>query len=419
VINAVSDPDNSGRLGRPAIGTFKSMFNTQSSRLAQPALLPDHDRPFGLPVFNTVADALDAYQGDDAIYVLYPKKIEAAAKQFLGSFPGKVLYAVKANPHPAVLKTLWASGLRGFDVASIREIDLVRDACPDAELYLMHPVKSRQTIRHAYENGVRHFAFDCAAELGKILVETDDADDLHLHLRLALPAGGSASMPLEGKYGAAYQDAVALLRAARPVADRLGVCFHVGSQCLDPADYIRALSYVHGLLEDAEIRVDSVDCGGGFPVAYPGQTPPPMQEYFARIQKGIDMFGFGDLEILGEPGRALCGEGGSTLARVELRKGQDLYLNEGSYGSLFDAAQCAWKYPVKLHRSGSVAEIKTDFRFFGPTCDSLDTMVGPFALPDDTAEGDWIEICHLGAYGQALATNFNGFQSNTTVAILS
>ncbi|MEL6692980.1 MAG: type III PLP-dependent enzyme, partial [Pseudomonadota bacterium] len=290
--------------------------------------------------------------------------------------------------------------------------------CPDAELYLMHPVKSRQTIRHAYDFGVRHFAFDCAAELGKILVETNDAADLHLHLRLALPKGGSATMPLDGKYGADFDEAVDLLQRARPVSAKLGVCFHVGSQCMDPADYIKALSYVHGLLEAADVQIDSLDCGGGFPVAYPGMTPPPMQDYFARIQKGIEIFGFGGLEIIGEPGRALCGEGGSTLTRVELRKGQDLYLNEGSYGSLFDAAQCAWKYPVRLHREDEASDELRTFRFFGPTCDSLDTMAGPFHLPADTREGDWIEICHLGAYGQAMATDFNGFQSDATVAIL-
>ena len=395
------------------------MFHSRHARLAQPTTLPDIDRPFGLPAFPSVAAAIEAYTGDDAIYLLYPQRIAAAAETFLSGFPGKVLYAVKANPHPAVLKTLWASGLRGFDVASIREIDLVRRVCPDAELYLMHPVKSRRTIRHAYAQGVRHLAFDCSAELGKILIETQDAEDLHLHLRLALPSGGSANMPLDGKYGAEYQQAIDLLRAARPVAAKLGVCFHVGSQCMNPADYIQALSYVHGLLAAANVAIDSLDCGGGFPVAYPGQVPSPMSDYFDRIAKGLDMFGFRDLEIFGEPGRALCGEGGSTLARIELRKGNDLYLNEGSYGSLFDAAQCAWKYPVRLHRTSKTGSDLTGFRFFGPTCDSLDTMAGPFDLPADAREGDWIEICHLGAYGQAMATNFNGFQSDTTVAILS
>ncbi|MEM8617921.1 MAG: type III PLP-dependent enzyme [Pseudomonadota bacterium] len=395
------------------------MFLATQSRLAQPTFLPDTDRPFGLPAFGNVADALAAYDGDDAIYVLYPKIIAAAARTFLDGFPGKTVYAVKANPHPAVIRILWSEGVRGFDVASIREINLVRRVAPDAELYLMHPVKSRRTIRHAYAQGVRHFAFDCAAELEKIINETGQATDLHLHLRLALPYSGSATMPLAGKFGAGFAESVQLLKSARPVAKKLGMAFHVGSQCMDPADYIRAFAHVDAIRTSAGIKVDSLDCGGGFPVAYPGLTPPAMGDYFARIQKGLSIFGFDALEIIGEPGRALSGEGGSTLARVELRKGGDLYLNDGSYGSLFDAAQCAWKYPVKLHRQVSSASPLRDYRFFGPTCDAIDVMAGPFALPDDVREGDWIEICHLGAYGQALASDFNGFQSETTIAVLS
>ncbi len=394
------------------------MFNSIPSRIAHNALLPDVDRPFGLPVFSSVAEALEAYEGDDAVHVLYPSRIAAAAETFLSGFPGKTLYAVKANPHPAVLKILWSAGIRYFDVASIREIDMVRAVSPDAIQYLMHPVKSRATIRHAYKHGIRDMAFDSRDELIKILAETENADDLGLHLRLNVPTG-EAAMPLDGKFGVGFEDAAALLQETRPVAARLGVCFHVGSQCMDPADFMRALSFVQGLLEFAGVEIDSIDCGGGFPVAYPGMTPPSMEAYFARIEKALWMFGFEDLEILGEPGRALCAEGGSTLTRVELRKGDDLYLNDGSYGSLFDAAQFAWKFPVKAHRLGgdSLTEDKCEYRFFGPTCDSADVMKGPFELPSDMSEGDWIEVCHLGAYGQALATDFNGFQSEATVAI--
>ena len=397
------------------------MFTSTVTPLAQPALLPDYDRPYGLPVFRTVAELLEAYSGDDAIYVLYPQRIDAAAQHFLNGFPGKSLYAVKANPHPAVLKILYASGIRAYDVASIREIDLVQSICPDADLYLMHPVKSRRTIQHAYAAGIRHFAFDCQAELDKIIQETQHAPDLHLHLRLALPHPQSASLPLEGKYGADYDSALNLLAAARPVCAKLGVSFHVGSQCMDPEDYVRALAYVQELRSESGVVFDSLDCGGGFPIAYPTLTPPPLDDYFERIEKALSDFGFDDLEILGEPGRALCAMGGSTLTRVELRKDQDLYLNEGAYGSLFDAAQCGWKYPVKRFRAAHSEEPAppcTEFRFFGPTCDSLDQMPGPFVLPNDVQEGDWIEVCHLGAYGQTLATDFNGFQSDSTVAVL-
>lgn len=395
------------------------MFKTDIAPLARPAILPDSDNRTGLPAFATVGDVLRAYEGDDAIFVLYPKKIAAAARVFLNGFPGKVMYAVKANPHPAVIKTLWTSGVRHFDVASTREVDLVQAIAPSAKLFLMHPVKSRATIRHAYAAGVRDFSFDCSEELQKILAETGFASDLALHLRLALPKG-EAAMPLSGKFGATREEAIALLREARSKVAVLGITFHVGSQCLNSEDYRRALGWVRSIVDEAAIEIDSIDCGGGFPVAYPGMAPKPMNTYFSAIRSALEEYRFDHLQVLGEPGRALCAQGGSTLTRVELRKGQDLYINDGSYGSLFDAAQCAWKFPVKLHRSAPRSEASPEaFRFFGPTCDSLDVMNGPFDLPADVEEGDWIEVCHLGAYGQALSSRFNGFYSETTVAVMS
>ncbi|MEO1642455.1 MAG: type III PLP-dependent enzyme [Pseudomonadota bacterium] len=394
------------------------MFSSVSrAHLAQPTTLPDFDRPSGLPAFNSVAEAIAAYDGDDSIHVLYPQVIAAAAETFLSGFPGKVLYAVKANPHPAVIRILWSAGIRHFDVASIREIDLVRNIAPDAELFLMHPVKSRKTIAHAYSQGVRHMSLDCVAELRKIVQETGAANDMNLHIRLAVPSEGSA-MPLVGKFGADFDTAVELLRAAHPFAAKLGICFHVGSQCMDTQAYVRTLGYVRRLVDAAGVSIDSVDCGGGYPVAYPGMTPPPIADYFDAIREGLVANGFEGLEIIGEPGRALCAEGGSTLTRVELRKGNDLYLNDGSYGSLFDAAQCGWKFPVRRVSGEAVDGATTGFRLFGPTCDSLDVMKGPFQLPSDIDEGDWIEVQHLGAYGQALATDFNGFQSEATVAVM-
>lgn len=380
---------------------------------------PTQLQPYGLVTYNTAADAIAVYEGDDHIYALYPHKIRAAARTFLSGLPGTVLYAVKANPHPAVLQILWDEGLRTFDVASLREIDLVLSLFPSAKLYLMHPVKSRRTIEQAYGRGVRDFSFDHVDELQKILDCTGEADNLNLHLRMALPKNDTA-MPLGGKFGADFDTAAALLRSARPVAAKLGVCFHVGSQCMDVENYDKAIGYARRVIDVAGVTIDSVDIGGGFPVAYPDMPICPMTDYFGAISESLDVHGFDGVEILGEPGRALCAEGGSTLARVELRKGSDLYLNDGTFGSLFDAGQFAWKFPVELHRARPPAPTAntTGFRFFGPTCDSADTMNGPFHLPADTCEGDWVEIKHLGAYGQALATQFNGFYSGHTVAIL-
>lgn len=390
-------------------------FSRTTKRLKAPTQL----RPYGLPTYNTVADAIAAYKGDDQIYVLFPRKIERAARTFVNGFPGQVLYAVKSNPHASVIQILWDEGVRNFDVASIREIDLVREALPQAKLFLMHPIKSRQTIAHAYANGVRDFSFDHKDELQKIIDCTGEAKDLSLHLRIALPKG-DAAMPLSGKFGATFDEAVALLRAARKSVSKLGICFHVGSQCMVVNNYDKAISYARKLVDASGVTIDSLDVGGGFPVVYPDMPIAPMSEYFDAIAQSLSDNDFHDIRIMGEPGRALCAEGGATLARVELRKGSDLYLNDGTYGSLFDAGQFAWKFPVALHRARPPAPANNTigFRFFGPTCDSADTMNGPFHLPADTCEGDWVEIGHLGAYGQTLATQFNGFFSNHTVAIL-
>ena len=371
-----------------------------------------------LPSYASLTDALRAYVGDDHINVLYPHRIKAAAESFFYGLPGRTLYAVKANPHPEVLRAVWAGGVRDFDVASLREIDLIQGLFPDVTLYLMHPVKSRRTICEAYARGVRDYSLDCDDELAKIIEETHGARDLRLHVRLALPKAGGI-MPLAGKFGASFDVAAALLKAAHSQSASLGVCFHVGSQCLEVGAYDRAIAYARAVVDASGVKIDSIDIGGGFPVAYPDTPHRPWDEYFASIRTSLSAYGFDGLDVLGEPGRAICAAGGSTLARVELRKGTDLYLNDGTYGTLFDAGHFAWKYPVRLLRDSppEPAANTVGFRFFGPTCDSADTMPGPFHLPADTKEGDWIEIGQLGAYGQTLATQFNGFHSDHTVII--
>ncbi|MEL7128278.1 MAG: type III PLP-dependent enzyme [Pseudomonadota bacterium] len=390
------------------------------SATVRPSTLFADDCDHHLSVFESVAHAVAGHTQDDAFAVLFPRRIAASAKCFLSGFPGTVLYAVKANPHPAVLQTVWASGVRCFDVASIREIDLVQRVCGGARLFLMHPVKSRATIRHAYRSGIRDFAFDTLAELEKIITETEQATDLSLHLRLSLPDTGGAVMPLTEKFGAFGEDAIDLLRRASPWIARLGVAFHVGSQCLDPSTYNAALAYVADIVAASRVTIDSVDCGGGFPVAYPGMSPVPMAEYFESIRRALKQYGFDGIDVFGEPGRAISALGGSTIARVELRRGSDLYLNDGTYGSLFDAGQFAWRFPVaRIGGQTEPSEAKVAYRFFGPTCDSLDRMVGPFHLPADMAEGDWIEIGHTGAYAQTLSTNFNGFGVRETYAVMA
>lgn len=372
----------------------------------------------GLRRYDNEATAIEIEQCDDALHFLYAHNIAAAATTFLSNFPGTSLYAAKANPYPAVLKLLWRTGVTDFEVASVREVEQIQALLPEATLYFMHPVKSRKAIRTAYALGVRHFAFDSLDELRKIRQETHEAPDLALHLRVSVSQDG-AEYPLGNKFGATLIEAPLLLVHARQFSEKLGITFHVGSQCLDVKAYHAAIKDIAGLLDGAGLSLDMLNVGGGFPVTYPDMPALPLTDYFDEIQRALTEFNLDGLEIFCEPGRALVAEGGAVAVRVEMRRGQSLYLNDGTYGALFDAGQPGWNFPIELYRAGRLgkSEDVALFEFYGPTCDSIDKMSGPFTLPADVGEGDWIIFRCLGAYGYAMQTRFNGFYSETTVAI--
>jgi ornithine decarboxylase len=350
--------------------------------------------------------------------------VAVAARWFQDNFQGDVFYAVKANPSAWVIETLAANGVASFDVASVPEIELVARCAPGARMAFMHPVKSRAAIATAYHDfGVRTFALDTHEELAKILEATGGARDLTLIVRLAVSADGAA-YSLSGKFGADVHEAPGLLLAARRATQgRLGVSFHVGSQCMRPTAFQAAMAQANRAIVRAGVMVDIVDVGGGFPSVYPGMIPPDMADYADSIHRGFaEMMVHEDTELWCEPGRALVAEAQSILVKVELRKGDALYLNDGSYGSLFDAAHARWPFPVKLFRGDADGAEQVEgqlkpFRFYGPTCDSLDHMPGPFWLPEDVREGDYVEIGMLGAYGVAMNTRFNGFGDAETVEV--
>jgi ornithine decarboxylase len=380
--------------------------------------------PVSLP---RVDDLVATVRPEEPMHCLRPDTLAATARVFVAGFPGAVLYAVKCNPEPAVLRALWAGGVRHFDCASPAEVALVRLMFPAAAIHFMHPVKARGAIREAWaRHGVRDFALDSADEFVKLrgeIAATGVAGELGLIVRLALPKG-QAVLDLSGKFGAAPDQAVALLRAARPHAARLGVSFHVGSQCLDPLAWRRALALVGEVIRAAGVTIDIVDVGGGFPVAYPDVAPPPLGAFIAEIEDGFERLGLpATTRLWAEPGRALVAGGGSVVVRVQARRdgaaGEALYVNDGVYGSLADAGALGFRYPVRLIRpdgAAPAAELRP-FSFFGPTCDSADVMRGPFLLPADVAEGDWIEIGQLGAYGGCLRTGFNGFDRACIVEV--
>lgn len=351
------------------------------------------------------------------VAIARPHRVAAAAEWFRTNFPGEVFYAVKANPSPWVLDALWANGIKNFDVASEAEVELVATRFAGARLAFMHPVKSRRAIARAFHDfGVKTFVLDTEDELEKILIETGGAKDLNLVVRFAAECDGAA-YPLARKFGASANEAPALLRRARSATEEaLGVSFHVGSQCMRPDAFRTAMDGVNRAIVKAGVVADIVDVGGGFPAIYPGMHPPPMMEYVQIIKECFEqMFVAQNARLWAEPGRALVAEAGSVVVRVELRKGDALYLNDGAYGNLFDATHANWPFPVKLLRPQASKAKLAPFRFFGPTCDSIDTANTTFMLPVDIREGDLIEIGSLGAYGAAMATRFNGFGDTVTV----
>lgn len=376
---------------------------------------------------STVEEQILELKPSIPVYFIRPNSVKRAAKFFLENFKtpkraSDILYSVKSNPDATVLKHLFDSGIKHFDVASMAEVKLINDLFGDgAQMYFMHPVKSREAIFDAYFNhGIRDFSLDSFDELEKILAVTNHAQDLGLHVRLSIP-NSHAAIDLSGKFGILPSESVGLLRKVRTVAKRLGICFHVGSQCMDPIEYRNALNITKEVLEQSKVKLDVIDIGGGFPSSYPGMTPPNLHAYFDEIFDSINQLNLDkSCRVWCEPGRALVAESGSLLVRVEARKQGMLYLNDGTYGGLFDAGYPGFIYPVKSVRikDGEALSGKDiSFGFYGPTCDSLDSMKGPFYLPDNIAEGDYIEIGQLGAYSRSIRTDFNGFNKNLQIEV--
>jgi ornithine decarboxylase len=364
--------------------------------------------------FKTVYELINQLKPEKPIYCIRKKSIQSASTYFRNKFPGKILYAVKTNSHPKVLKTIMDSGIENFDIASIQEIKDIRAIDPDAKCSYMHTVKSRESIKEAYFNyNVKAFSLDTKDELIKIIETTNQARDLELFVRVAV-SNEHAEIDLSKKFGASISEATGLLRLTKQYAKKIGLSFHVGSQCMHPISYAKGITDIGNIIKKTKIIPDYINIGGGFPAIYPDLVPQSLNCYFEEIKKGLVNLNLEKLpEILCEPGRALVAESGSTIVRVNLRKKQKLYINDGTYGTLFDAGTPNMVYPSRLIKNGKIISKKlTAFDFYGPTCDSMDYMKGPFLLPNNIKENDYIELGQLGAYGLTFRTQFNGFYSD-------
>ena len=364
--------------------------------------------------FKTVEELVNQLKPNEATYCIRKKSIQLASKFFLNKFPGDVLYAVKTNPNPLVLKTIVESGIDNFDVASINEIKTIKNISKSAKCSFMHTVKSRESIKESYfKYGVRAYSLDSKDELIKILESTNHAKDLELFVRISV-SNEHAEIDLSKKFGAIQSEAIGLLRLTKQYAKKIGLSFHVGSQCMHPISYSKGISEIGNIIKRTKIVPDFINVGGGCPTIYPDLIPQSIESYFKEIKDALRNLKLEKLpKIICEPGRAIVAESGSTIVRVNLRKKQKLYINDGTYGSLFDAGFPNIVYPSKLITNGRIISKKlTSFDFYGPTCDSMDYMKGPFILPNNVKENDYIELGQLGAYGLTFRTDFNGLYSD-------
>jgi ornithine decarboxylase len=306
----------------------------------------------------------------------------------------------------------------------------------------MHPIKNFNVISIAYRDyGVRRFVLDSPEELEKILKATNGATDLTLIVRFSVSNFGS-SLPLTGKFGVHGETAISLMQATRQVARSLGISFHVGSQAMKPVSYNMALASVASVVAAAGVSVDVVDVGGGFPSIYDMECPPPLNEYLSSITSAVKSLKcFETAALWCEPGRALAAEGEGLLTRIEGIKKGAIYLNDGSFGALYDSAHERWSYPVRVVKSTGRAypimptyhpddtdelfyETESNesirlvpYTVYGPTCDSADKFPEPLMLPEGLVEGDYLEWGNIGAYGRSMVTSFNGFGFYETVAV--
>lgn len=394
------------------------MYKTTDTALSQGTGASTRPRPFSMRRFASAEEMVAALQPSYPVYCLRPQVLADNARRFLEGFPGRTMYAVKCNPHPVVLKHLFAAGIRDFDTASLAEIAQVRENHPEAEAYFMHPVKSRAALLSADQvYDLRHYVIDHADELAKILA-TVRRRDIVVMVRLST-LGGKALFELSRKFGAGPSEAAALLRAVHEAGLETGLAFHVGSQCADPAAWTQALELAGRVIAEAGVPMRYLDVGGGFPAYYANHEVPPLEDFFAAIREGLAKLSLGpDCTVMCEPGRAMVADAASVVVQVQLRKGNALYINDGIYHSMSESAVAGIHLPVRMIRPGRPVGTETaDFTIFGPTCDSMDVLPHAVHLPADIGEGDWIEFGQVGAYSNAMATRFNGFSADTFVEV--
>ena len=335
-------------------------------------------------------------------------------------------YAVKANPDPAIVKTLFDAGA-SFDVASMPEFHIVHEYIkdmPDKErqawiwdkIIYANPIKANETLQelNPYKPLV---TYDNYEEIRKIKKHAPQAG---LALRLKVPNTG-AMVELSSKFGAAPGEAVDLILAAYKVGLTVeGISFHVGSQTTNFKNYVAAINLAANIFKEARdhgyTKMNLLDIGGGFPAPYDDSVK-PFRELAALINRELDRLFPKNIQILAEPGRFLCATAATAVSKIIGKAMREdklcYYINDGVYhtfsGVIFDHCH----YHMKSFKRGPTQICAV----FGPTCDALDVVSLAEELPGDLQLGDLLYSEQIGAYSHASSTWFNGFPPATVVHI--
>ncbi len=365
-------------------------------------------------VYNDTRHFIQSMNPNEPVYLFCEEALLKQSMHFQRSFPGLTSYAVKANPHPDILKTLYDSGIHAFDVASLEEVRVLRELFSNADLHFNNPIKSTDAIYSAYHDfGVRSFVVDDLTELDKLqrIVGEDSAVEVSVRFNVEIDF---ATYDFTGKFGANALDAQTLLQVAHLYGYKTSLTFHPGSQCEDPKAYANYIEAAGDISRKANTKLYRLNVGGGFPAKYCNPVLNNLYDFFSLIEQTFAKeFSTTDTKILCEPGRSMVASCCTLLSRVIHRRSNNtLFLNDGVYGGLMEQMMVEIKLPSRAWRHSEVLFGEQQlFQIFGPTCDSIDKLP-PMQLPADIEEGDFIEFGYMGAYGSSTTTGFNGFRSD-------
>ncbi len=371
-------------------------------------------------VWQNPAEIIRETKPENPVMVFAPTVLQDTARRFLKGFPGLVTYAVKSNPDEAVVENLVSAGIKGFDVASPAEIELIGRLAPGAARHYHNPVRGRAEIVKAVEAGITAWSVDSESELAK-LIEMVPPEGVEISPRFKLPVTG-AIYDFGSKFGATPELAAELLKRVAEAGFIPSLTFHPGTQCTDPGAWEQYIRTARDICDMAGVRARRLNVGGGFPSHRVHGVEPELEAIFDLIgATAAEVFGEDAPALVCEPGRGLCADSFSLITRVKaVRDGQAIFLNDGVYGGLAELPVVGNLDRVQVFtpegelRGGDEAGRV----IFGPTCDSVDRLPGELLMAADVQEGDYIVFNGAGAYSVVTNTRFNGFGEMTRATAL-